>query len=591
MKRNLLITYFFINLLCIPLQQLLTQGNNCQNADPFCTDSGASFPAGVNTGTAQGGNNYGCLQTQPNPAWYYLKILDPGAIHIAETNSGNTDIDFALWGPYNDLPSALNNCGSLPAPIDCSYSPQANEQIDIPNSSQQGDVFLLLLTNYANSPTNVFADKLSSGGGPGTTDCTIVNNCPPVNATAAANSPICTGGSINLVGTLDIAAPAGTTYEWTGPNGFTANQPNVTINNATPANIGTYLFSATAPNGCESTVGQVSVLVGQPVAVPSSNAPLCPGQQLQLFGNYTPSTLAGVTFTWTTPTGTTSTQQNPVVNNPVAGNYSLVVNYNGCQSNPVSINVTIANISPNIQSQNPTCSNPPFNGAVQVNPTGGGSPYSYIWSANAGVSNTTDNTASQLGAGTYTVTITASSGCTAVASATLQVPPSLNLIAATQNPTCFNGTNGGANVIASGGAGGYTYTWSNAATNNPTGNLSVGTYTVTVSDSGGCTASTAVTLSNPANFSVNIAPTNPNCAGTATGAANANVSPAGSYTYNWSNGAASNPANNIAAGNITVTVTNANGCTNTATNILTDPAQLSVSVTTQAATCFGANNG
>ena len=126
---------------------VLSQGNNCANADPFCTQAGASFPASVNT-TAQSGANYGCLIDQPNPAWYYLQIGTSGNITIGLTNNAGggsaVDIDFALWGPFT---SATGGCLPTANPIDCSFDPQANETVQI-NNAVVGQFYLLLITNF-----------------------------------------------------------------------------------------------------------------------------------------------------------------------------------------------------------------------------------------------------------------------------------------------------------------------------------------------------------------------------------------------------------------------------------------------------------
>ena len=59
------------------------QNNTCANADPFCTDNGMyQFPAGVNAGSGESGPYYDCLYSTPNPAWYYMRILNPGSIDI-----------------------------------------------------------------------------------------------------------------------------------------------------------------------------------------------------------------------------------------------------------------------------------------------------------------------------------------------------------------------------------------------------------------------------------------------------------------------------------------------------------------------------
>src|SRR3989338_5043444 len=105
---------FFIN------KDLFSQGAGCNTAEPFCTGTTATFPAGVNNGSAAAGNDYGCLGSQPNPAWYYLQIDNPGSMTIDMSSNPAVDIDFALWGPFPDYPTAMGNCGSLGAPSSCS---------------------------------------------------------------------------------------------------------------------------------------------------------------------------------------------------------------------------------------------------------------------------------------------------------------------------------------------------------------------------------------------------------------------------------------------------------------------------------------
>ena len=141
------------------------QGDFCAVFEEFCPapdGSDLSFPAGVNSGDAEPGNAYGCLATQPNPAWYYVQIGAPGAVTIQLFNSNNVDIDFALWGPYADLDAAQDDCGSLPLPLDCSYSIASAEVVQIPFSNPD-DIYILLITNYSNDPTNINAEATGDG--------------------------------------------------------------------------------------------------------------------------------------------------------------------------------------------------------------------------------------------------------------------------------------------------------------------------------------------------------------------------------------------------------------------------------------------
>ena len=75
----------------------------CANAFPFCTDAGLyEFPAGVNAGSGEAGPDYDCLYTTPNPAWYYMRMAQPGDMTIHMYSTPSYDIDFCCWGPFSD---------------------------------------------------------------------------------------------------------------------------------------------------------------------------------------------------------------------------------------------------------------------------------------------------------------------------------------------------------------------------------------------------------------------------------------------------------------------------------------------------------
>ncbi len=151
------------------------QGATCATAEAFCSGSVVTFPAGVNNPAPPAGNNYGCLTTQPNPAWYYMEMDNGGNMTIDMSNNGSCttsgcDIDFALWGPFSDIATATGNCGSLPAPYDCSYSTSPSETITITGASS-GDVFIILITNFSNSASDI---SFTNTSGSATTDCSIL---------------------------------------------------------------------------------------------------------------------------------------------------------------------------------------------------------------------------------------------------------------------------------------------------------------------------------------------------------------------------------------------------------------------------------
>ena len=136
--KSLTINLFIAFIFCLlSLNNISAQGATCQTADPFCSNSGTTFPAGTNQPAAPLGNNYDCLGTQPNPAWYYLQINQSGNLIIDLSNSNTVDIDFIIYGPFASLTAAQAQCGGLGNGgasgnvVDCSYSGSAFETVDI----------------------------------------------------------------------------------------------------------------------------------------------------------------------------------------------------------------------------------------------------------------------------------------------------------------------------------------------------------------------------------------------------------------------------------------------------------------------------
>ena len=176
---------------------------------------------------------------------------------------------------------------------------------------------------------------------------------------------------------------------------------------------------------------------------------------------------------------------------------------------------------------------------------------------------------------------------------TVTVTPPFTL---TMNPivdvACFGDSSGAATVNASASATlPLTYQWSTTPPQSTAmaNNLNANTYTVTVTDNGGCQVSATVTINQPPDLIVTPdPPTNVLCFGTASGVAsvtvNGGVPP---YNYLWSNGSSSNPNTNLGGNTYTVTVTDANGCTETASVTITEPTQLVVNPTASQTICIG----
>ncbi|MFH0894505.1 MAG: choice-of-anchor L domain-containing protein [Bacteroidota bacterium] len=223
-----------------------------------------------------------------------------------------------------------------------------------------------------------------------------------------------------------------------------------------------------------------------------------------------------------------------------------------------------------------TCGN--GNGSINITPTGGVLPYSFIWSNSA---TTEDLTA--LHAGTYSVTITDGNGCSL--QKTYTVTNDAGTLAQTygnaMNATCGQ-SNGSIDIQISGGSFPYTYLWSNAATTEDLLNIPSGNYSCTITDNSGCSLITPVysVLNESGTLAfTNIDVDNETCSN---GSGKITLTIAGGalpLTYLWSTGAVTQNITALHAGNYSCTVTDNNGCSiNTGTLVLiNDPGTLLVS--------------
>lgn len=354
---------------------------------------------------------------------------------------------------------------------------------------------------------------------------------------------------------------------------------------------GTYIVTVTDANGCTKTA---STNISQPFAALAVS--VTSQTNVNCFGNATGAiniTASGGTspYTYAWNNGTTTEDLNSIS----SGNYTVTVTDNkGCTTTQsVTITQPAASLSSSITSSSPVSCFSGNNGSMNLTVSGGTSPYNYLWNTGATVEDP-----SSMPAGTYTVTVTDNKGCTSSTSGTITQPAAaLSASAAsTTNVLCFGNSTGAINLSASGGTSPYTYLWSNGATTEDISSLSSGTYTVSVTDNKGCTYSTSVNITQPAAvLDADVATqTNVNCFGNSTGAVTLNITGGTSpYVYNWSNGATAQNISGLASGTYTVTVTDNNGCTNSVSTSITQPAAaLSSSLTSQTNVgCFGNSTG
>jgi len=195
--------------------------------------------------------------------------------------------------------------------------------------------------------------------------------------------------------------------------------------------------------------------------------------------------------------------------------------------------------------------------------SGGTPPYSYLWTDGQ-----VGATATGLSAGFHSVTVTDDNGCTINGTVSIIEPPLLSASATADTVTCSMGNDGSATVTTTGGTTPYSYTWNDGQTTPTATGLATGTYMVTVTDGNNCTAMTSIAIVVPDMLTAVVSSVDASCVGNADGSATAQASGGTSpYAYLWDTGAASQTtamATGLAAGTYTVTITDSNSCTVTA---------------------------
>ncbi len=292
------------------------------------------------------------------------------------------------------------------------------------------------------------------------------------------------------------------------------------------------------------------------------------------------------TYNWSTGSTVEDISSLPI------GTYTITVtDDNGCTveddftiTEPAVLAAS-ASVTSNYNGYNVSCFGA-TDGSAAATPSGGSSPFNYLWS-----NGQTSQTLINVGAGTYTVTVTDDNGCTETTSVTLTNAPQITVSSSVtsnysgEDISCFGGSDGSANANASNGVGSYTYAWSNGTNGTILSNVAAGTYTVTATDNNGCTATSTVTLQNPPQINISTTVTSDyngadvTCAGANNGNANASVTGGiGVIAYSWSNGQTGANIVNIGAGTYTVTATDVYGCTSTETVTLSNPSSVGVAI-------------
>ncbi len=379
---------------------------------------------------------------------------------------------------------------------------------------------------------------------------------------------------------------------------FGDGSPPVVINNPTFANAnvshayqapGNYTATLTVTdiNGCSASATR-NVEIRNPITINTTlTEPLCNGglngriaaNPVGGFGNYV--------YDWN---GGANSQQ--VWNGLSAGTYTLYVTDGICsasgqytlnQPTPLTATTSHTDASCGVN-----------NGTVTIQISGGTPPYQNIsWAGIPGATRT------GLGPNTYIANFNDFNGCSALLQyreTVSQLPCGITTNISRTNVSCFGGNNGTITLVVSGGSPPSNISWSNNMSGGNITGLVAGTYTYIYSDAvAGNNFSGSVTITQPgAPMTASLATIGISCAGNNDGQAIASVPSGGTppYTYTWSGGQPNNPvASGLSPGTISVTITDANGCTATASGSVSGVPSLTVNIITTIDSCYRSGKG
>jgi len=528
------------------------------------------------TVTATGGTLQYTYEWDNGETTQAATILDAGTHTVTVTDANNCTITASVLITEPDLLTATT---ALDNNVSCNGLSDGGATVTATGGTLQ------YTYEWDNGETTQAATMLDAGTHIVTV--TDANNCTTsasvlitepdlLSATTALDNNVSCNGLSD--GGATVTATGGTlqyTYVW--DNGETTQV-------ATMLDAGVHTVAITDANNCTTTA---SIIITEPdllsATVVLDNNVSCNG--LSDGGATVTATGGTLQYTYVWDNGET-TQVATMLD---AGVHTVTItDANGCTTT-VSITITEPPIltSATILLGNVSC-NGFSDGSATVVVNGGTQPYTYQWD-----SGTTVATATNLNAGTHTVTATDTNGCTTVSNILIIQPSALLANTAIAiNVSCNSLSDGSATVTALGGTSPYAYLWSNGEITPTATSLNAGVHVVIVTDANGCTTTATATISEPPVLTATTSTTNVSCNGLSDGGAT--ISAAGGtapYSYLWNTGQTGNILINVPAGNYTFVVTDDNGCTTSGSIIITEPPLLTVTVNPGSVSCFGGNDG
>ncbi len=420
----------------------------------------------------------------------------------------------------------------------------------------------------------LYCVTVTDAGGCTASICVQLVNPPAINTNFIITDARCYGDTTGAINLIPSGGTPPFTFSWS--NGATTED----ISNVVA---GVYSVTLTDSRNC---VWVDSAEITQPAPLVTSGFI----KNVTCFG-YNDGAIDITAYGGTLPYGfqwSTGQTTEDVVSLP-GGNYFVSVTDG---ENCLVVSLYVVNepslLTTSINSTNPLCFGV-ATGSVAVVPSGGSTPYEYLWN-----NFVTDSMQSGITAGRYVVLVTDSNGCHTYDSVTITEPSEIMITGVVTDATCSGFFNGAIDITVTGGTGSYTYLWSTGATTEDLSGLEAGTYRVTVTDANNCIKTAQFTVKESISLFTNVSINNPLCFGSTDGFVAVSVA-GGSipYSYSWSTTPPQSGAiaTNLGEGSYTLTVSDANNCSATITATLFDPVAINITATPTPAHCFNTATG
>ena len=415
-------------------------------------------------------------------------------------------------------------------------------------------------TNPTNLSAGTYSVTITDQSGCNHTEVATISGATNINVSAQTSNASCSNGND---GSIVLSVAQGTapySYTWSGGVSTGASAENLAP--------GTYEITVLDAGGCSAIINR-TILAPAPLTANIASDEACTvssGTSTITVSGGTP----GYTYAWNDANNQTTQQ----AINLAAGAYvATITDSNGCTTT-ASTTVSAGGLLVTAETTKTACMGAP-NGTAIISVANGVSPFSYQW--NNGLPNR--DRFEGLAEGTYNVTVTDAAGCTGSVEAKVYRDSEFSISVNVQGATC-NENNGRAAVIVEGPQDDYTYRWndSNNTTTNAAAGLAPAIYTVTVTDSGGCSLTADASITGSAtNLSANITATASQvCGGELIGLSTTVQGTVTSYTWSASSGSfdnssIANPTYTASeSGNhtITLSIQDNNGCQATATTTI-----------------------